>query len=187
MESAEVVTRVKNALILLEEHDPRCYRRLKTDCQRIWVKVSAGTIGEYVEGLRTICLDEQFVASRMNRDSDIAAIIVHEAMHARLCSYGIVYGDRDRGRIERACFRREVAFASMFPESDFISKVKHLQALPDTDWRHDKLYLRRVEAMPRAFNYLGTSTFVTSVLVLVARSILWCGMILRRLRRRRAA
>jgi len=187
VESGELATRVKSALALLREHDPRCYRRLKADCERIWVRVLAGTIGGYIDGLRAICLDERFVASHMNRDSDIAATIVHEAMHARLCSYGIVYGDGDSARIERACFRREVAFASMFPESAFITKVKHLQALPDTAWSPHNLNMLRLEAMPGALNYLGTSSFSTSLLVLLARLISWSGTILQRVRRGRAA
>ncbi len=177
----ELVKRVTDALSLLRKNDARCYRRLKKDVSRIWVKVMAGTIGEYNEPLRTICLDERFVASPNTADSDIAATIVHEATHARLGAFGVVSNDRTRARIEKMCFARELAFASRFQASNaFAEKIRHLQERPDTEWTHEKVRALRLGAAPRALKYLGTPEFFTRFLV-------WCAAILTRLRRGRAA
>jgi hypothetical protein len=177
----ELVKRVTDALSLLGKNDARCYRRMKKDVNRIWIKVMAGTIGEYNEPLRTICLDERFVASPNTADSDIAAVIVHEATHARLCAFGVVANERTRARIEKMCFNRELAFASRFQASNaFAEKIRPLQERPETEWTHEKLRALRFGAAPRALKYLGTPEFVTHFLV-------WCSAMLTRLRRGRAA
>jgi len=181
LDPRQLVDRVTGALALLGKNDPRCYRRLKTDINRFWVKVLVSTIGEYNEPLKTICLDERFVGSPNTPDSDIAATIVHEAMHARLCSFGVVSNDRTRARIEKFCFDRELAFARRFSESNaFVARIERLQALPDSQWTHAQLRSLRLGAVPRALDYLGTPGFVT-------RFLIWCAGMLGRLRRGRAA
>jgi hypothetical protein len=177
----DLLERVTSALALLRDHDSRSYRRLKTDTDRIWVKVLVGTIGEYNEPLRTICLDERFVASPNTATPDIAATIVHEATHARLCGVGLVSNEHTRARIERLCFNRELAFANQFPESQtFVAMIERLQELPESEWSHDKLRDRRLGAAPRALKYLGAPYVITRLLIWTAR--MWG-----RLRRGRAA
>ena len=50
----------------------------------------------------------------------IAAVIVHEATHARLERYGIGYEEKLRARIEAVCFRRELAFAAKLPNGEAV-------------------------------------------------------------------
>jgi hypothetical protein len=177
--AADVVRRVTDALILLENHDPRGYRRLKKDCERVWVKVLVGTISEYRHGVRTILVDERFLMSHPT--SDIAAVFLHEAMHARLCAQGVVYGDEGRRKVEQACFRRELEFASKFPESaPFIATVQRIQEMPDSEWTYKHLHTQRMNAATRALSYLGTPS-------LVARLVVWSMKFWQRFRRGRAA
>ena len=187
-DSSELFPRLARALELIRQYDLRCYRRLQKDCGRIWVRVLLGTIGEYSHPLRTISLDERFVAWDGTADSDIAATIVHEAMHARLCSTGVTFNDHNRARVERACFRREVAFAQQFPESQaFLARVKRLQELPDQDWRWENFQSHRLGAISRMLSYLGSPRPLTQLLVWIATILVWIATIIRRLRPGRAA
>jgi hypothetical protein len=65
-------------------------------------------------------LDRRFVLAETSTPELIAATIVHEATHARLHHRGIAYKEEWRQRIERACVRRELAFAAKLPHGDLV-------------------------------------------------------------------
>jgi hypothetical protein len=179
--STALVTRVKEALALLERYDARCYRRLKRDCQRIWLKVLVGAIGEYKHSLRTIALDQRFLASSATPTSYISATLVHEATHARLNAWGVGYTEADRARVERLCFQQELAFAQLLPDSEsLVAMVRRMQALPATTWDNDTLQATAIRRAPAAFNYVGAPNWVARLVVCSAQFSRW-------LRRKRAA
>jgi len=61
--------------------------------------------------------DERFLAHEDASTNRIASAILHEATHARLERYGIVYEEGRRVRIEAICLRRELALAARLPDS----------------------------------------------------------------------
>jgi hypothetical protein len=175
------LTRVKEALGLLERHDPRRYERLKRDCNRIWITLLTAAVGRYNHGLKAILLDQRYVSSSATSSSDIAATLVHELTHARLAACGIGYAEADRGRVERACYLQELAFARLLPNSEsLVTQLESYQPSPDSHWNDETLHSATVEATPRALQYLGTPTWLIRLTV-------WLGSAIHRLRRRRAA
>ena len=65
--------------------------------------------------------------------AEIASILVHESTHARLEAKGFAYTAELRERIEKVCFRRELAFARRLPEpGDLIDQAcRQLRRPPD--------------------------------------------------------
>lgn len=107
-----VLHRLREALRLIEVHDPTRYSRLRRDLKRVWV-LRLPSLGSYNSRLDACELNEDFVLAET--PELLASVIVHEATHARLRSYGIGYGERTRPRIEAICIRRELAFAAKIP------------------------------------------------------------------------
>jgi hypothetical protein len=116
-----ILERVVEALHLIKIHDPRRYRRLKKDMDRVMVTLATSSaLAHFDLRLRACVLSEEFVGSDDSRPEMIAATIVHEATHARLHTCGISNKEPLRTRIEAACFRREIAFAAKLPNGELV-------------------------------------------------------------------
>ena len=179
-DSDALLVRVKDALALLERYDPRRYQRLKRDCPHIWTTLLTGAVGRYNHGLKAILLDQRYVSGSTS-SSEIAATVVHELTHARLARCGIGYPEPDRGRVERACYTEELAFARLVPNSDaLVMRIQKSLARPDSDWNDETLRLDTMAATPRALEYLGVPQWLSRVTVSI-------GSFVSRLLRRRAA
>jgi hypothetical protein len=66
-------------------------------------------LGDYQPEIRTCRLDKRFVLHDVVDPELIAAVIVHEATHARLHRLGVAYAEQQRPRIDAICVRRENA------------------------------------------------------------------------------
>ena len=113
---------IEEALCLIRWHDPVRYKRLLGDIERVWVRMLPGAVGSYNASLNACQLDQRFVLAELGRPEVIASTIVHEATHARLVKRGIGYEQPIRARVERACFRRELAFAARLPDGGAVRK-----------------------------------------------------------------
>lgn len=107
--------KVRNALAMIDQHDPRIIRRMARDVRYLLVSSTAGTAGEYWEHVRSIVLDQAVIGRQL--ESAIAMTIVHEAMHARLWRMGVGRFP-DRGRIEGVCVAAEIRFAEKVPGTE---------------------------------------------------------------------
>lgn len=110
----DVVKRLDLALGLIEQHTPHYYRHLRRDFSRIGVKRYA-TRGAYFSATGTCLVELTFVVNPEFSLAQVAALIVHEAMHARLHRIGLTYDTSSQARHERFCRRAEVKFGRSVP------------------------------------------------------------------------
>ena len=118
IEPEPILRRVEEALRLINLHDKLRYRRLIRDLERIWIRDLPGALGTFNRELQACSLDMEYVRAETTRPELIAAVIVHEATHARLDRCGIGYEEKLRPRVEAVCFRREIAFAVRLPNGE---------------------------------------------------------------------
>jgi hypothetical protein len=106
--------KVETALGLIAQHDPARFRRLETDVTAIVVWPAASFAGS-LNAVTRICLLNRGVVDRDRAGIATAAVLVHEAMHARLVRLGF-RDDADMSpRLERACKRAELHFLLRLP------------------------------------------------------------------------
>ncbi|WP_136626203.1 hypothetical protein [Bradyrhizobium macuxiense] len=91
---------------------------MTSNLDRVWVDLIPGSLAHYRSSLNACVIDERFVLDQATTVERIASTIVHEATHARLEAWGIVYVEQDRSRIERICMRRELNFLARVSASD---------------------------------------------------------------------
>lgn len=109
--------RVEEALQLIKHHDTLNYSRITCNLDRIWVHLLPSAGAHYDRSLNACALDERYVLNETMTLEKIASTLVHEATHARLEGWGIVYEKKSRYRIEAACLRRELNFLKRLPDS----------------------------------------------------------------------
>jgi hypothetical protein len=115
IDDERLFARVDEALGLIASADPRRFRRLARDLRVVHVRRGM-TRGAYVHPTRTCILDNTFVANPAFTAAEVAACIVHEAMHARIACMGVRRRVEDLPREERLCRRAEIAFAERVPD-----------------------------------------------------------------------
>jgi hypothetical protein len=104
------------AINLIHDHDRLQYRRILRSLDRIIITVLAtGVPAQYQAWLDACELDERMVTNEAVSLEFLAAVIVHEATHARLERLGFEYTEERRQRIEQICWRRELAFVARLP------------------------------------------------------------------------
>jgi hypothetical protein len=108
--------RVEEALQLIKRHDPLNYSRVIHNLDRVWVQLIPSAEAHYERSLNACILDERYVLDETMTLNRIASTIVHEATHARLEGWGILYEERSRRRIEAICLRRELNFVARLPD-----------------------------------------------------------------------
>jgi hypothetical protein len=167
-EPAPLLQRVERALDLIKSHDRVRYDRLIQDIERVWVRVVPHGIGAFNEAIDACELDTRFVRAETSTAEQIAALIVHEATHARLLRSGIDYGDDLRARVEAVCFRREIAFATKLPNGAQVreSAERNLKLYSDDAlWTDAALEGRHVKGASEALRYLGVPNWVVRTTV----------------------
>src|SRR5206468_10704074 len=73
--------------------------------------------GAYVPETRICLVELTFVVNRDFTPTQVAATILHEAMHARLDNAGVKYDPAGAAKHERFCRRAEVEFGMMAPDA----------------------------------------------------------------------
>jgi hypothetical protein len=139
-----LISRVEEALMLIRQHDPFRYHKIKRDIGKIWIVTTLGSPanGDFTAALHRCRLKESFVRSASLEQ--IASTIVHEATHAHPCLRKINSSDATRYRIEGICMRQELAFAQTLPDGQALCALLEKNLVRDPMiWSDD--------AMARAF------------------------------------
>ena len=76
--------------------------------------------GAYFHEQRACLVELTFTVNPSFSDAEVAATILHEAMHARLHTLGFPLEMDDRARQERFCRRAEMEFGALVPGGDRI-------------------------------------------------------------------
>jgi hypothetical protein len=117
IDTADVVARLDRTLGLIERYSPHHFRHLKRDFAYIVVQRFACR-GAYFHEQRACLVELTFTVNPEFSDAEVAATILHEAMHARLHQLGFPLEMEDRARQERFCRRAEIEFGQLVPDGD---------------------------------------------------------------------
>jgi len=156
--------RVEDALQLIKRHDPLNYLRVTHNLERIWVHLIPSAEAHYERTLNACVLDERYLLKEEMTLERIASTIVHEATHARLERWGIIYEEESRYRIESICLRRELNFLTKLPDSEHL-KEEIAGALEwcatDRDHLSDASFrARENQGQVETLRYLGAPNWV---------------------------
>ncbi len=110
----DVLRRLDQALGLIERYAPHHFRRLSRDFACILVQRYACR-GAYLPDGHACLVELTFTVNHDFSKAQIAATILHEAMHARLHRLGFPLEMTDRARQERFCRRAEIEFGLAVP------------------------------------------------------------------------
>jgi hypothetical protein len=114
IETRDVLARLERALGLIRDHARHHFRHLRRDFSRIIVARYACR-GAYLPETRSCLVELTFSVNPDFSDAEVAATILHEAMHARLHRLGLSLEMADRARQERFCRRAEIEFGEAVP------------------------------------------------------------------------
>jgi hypothetical protein len=117
IDTADVLARLDRTLGLIERVVPHHFRHIKRDFAYIIVKRFACR-GAYFHEQRACLVELTFTVNPQFSDAEVAATILHEAMHARLHQLGFPLEMEDRARQERFCRRAEIEFGLLVPDGD---------------------------------------------------------------------
>jgi hypothetical protein len=112
--TSDVLSRLEEALQLIEQHQPWRVRHLERDLEGFLV-ARFPCRGAYFPELRTCMTELTFLARRDITAATVASSIVHEGIHARVDRMGVRRDTRDRAREERLCRRAELEFGQALP------------------------------------------------------------------------
>jgi hypothetical protein len=131
IDTADVLARLDRTLALIETHVPHHFRHLKRDFAYIVVQRFACR-GAYFHEQRACLVELTFTVNPEFSDAEVAATILHEAMHARLHQLGFPLEMEDRARQERFCRRAEIEFGLLAPHGDrVVERARWTVDLPD--------------------------------------------------------
>jgi hypothetical protein len=114
VDTKAVLARLDAALGLLQRYVPHHFRRLHRDFSGIRVQRHACR-GSYLHADRSCVIELTFAVNPQFSPAQIAAVILHEAMHARLHRRGLPYAPSTAARQERFCRRAEIEFGALVP------------------------------------------------------------------------
>jgi hypothetical protein len=133
IDTADVVARLGRTLALIEQYVPHHFRHLKKDFAYIVVQRFACR-GAYFHEQRACMVELTFTVNPEFSDAEVAATILHEAMHARLHQLGFPLEMEDRARQERFCRRAEIEFGLLVPNGDpVVERAQWSAAQSDED------------------------------------------------------
>ena len=119
IDTARVFERAEAVIARVERYQPWRLAHIRRDLRGILVKRYACR-GAYFVGERVCLLELTFMANPQFSDSQVAACLIHEGMHARLDrlseKYGVMPFAQARARHERICRRAELDFGLAVPD-----------------------------------------------------------------------
>ncbi len=131
--TADVIARLERCLLLIQQNVPHHFWHLQRDFDHIIVKRFACR-GAYFIEQRACLVELTFSVNPDFSDAEVAATILHEAMHARLHALGFPLEMEDRARQERFCRKAEIEFGSLVPGGDrVVARAKATSELSDED------------------------------------------------------
>src|SRR5258705_6761326 len=133
IDTSDVLARLDWTLELIERVVPHHFRHIKRDFAYIVVKRFACR-GAYFHEQRACLVELTFTVNPQFSDAEVAATILHEAMHARLHQLGFPLEMDDRARQERFCRRAEIEFGLLVPQGDrVVQRAQWSAAQSDED------------------------------------------------------
>ena len=133
IDTNDVVARLDRTLALIQRYVPHHFTHLKRDFSYILVERFACR-GAYFHEQKACLVELTFSVNPTFSDAEVAATILHEAMHARLHNLGFPLEMEDRARQERFCRRAEIEFGELVPGGDrVIERARLTLAQSDED------------------------------------------------------
>jgi len=117
IDTRDVLARLDRTLGLIEQYVPHHFRHLARDFAYIVVERFACR-GAYFHQQHACLVELTFTVNPDFSDAEVAATILHEAMHARLHRLGFPLEMEDRARQERFCRRAEMEFGQLVPSGE---------------------------------------------------------------------
>jgi hypothetical protein len=165
----QLSSRIEEALRLIKQHDSLHYSRVVNNLDRITVDLLPESGAHYDRSLNACAMDERFVLLESTTPERIASTIVHEATHARLERWGVVYDENKRPRIEAICLRRELNFVAGLPDSEPLQdEIKSTLewCAGDHDFFSDENFQQREEqGVFETLRYLGAPNWLINFLM----------------------
>ena len=115
IDDEDVFRRLDAALELIERYQPWHFRRMHRDFAGIQIR-RFPCRGAFFPDTRLCLVELTFVVNRDFTPTQVAATILHEAMHARLDNAGVRYESTSAAKHERFCRRAEVEFGMVAPD-----------------------------------------------------------------------
>jgi len=119
VDTERVFRRAEAVIRRVREHQPWRLAHIRRDLAGIIVQRYACR-GAYFPDARLCMLELTFMANEQFSDSQVAACLIHEGMHARLdqlsAKYGVTPFAEARARHERICRRAELDFGLAVPD-----------------------------------------------------------------------
>jgi hypothetical protein len=131
IDTEQVFARVDAALGLIERYQPWHFRRLRRDFAQIAIR-RYPCRGAYFPSSRTCLLELTFAVNPSFSEAQVAATVLHEAMHARLDAMGVRFCAERAARHERFCRRAEVEFGMAVPGGEAVVR-RALDSLATAD------------------------------------------------------
>jgi hypothetical protein len=129
----DVLARIERCLALIERYVPHHFRHLQRDFAYIISKRFACR-GAYFHNEGACLVELTFTVNPEFTDAEVAATILHEAMHARLDQLGFPLEIEDRARQERFCRRAEIEFGMLVPGGErVVERAQQTIELADED------------------------------------------------------
>jgi len=155
IQTEQVVQRLAAALGLIATYAPRCFRRLHQDLAGLVVERFACR-GAFFPDTRECLVELTFTVNPQHTLPEIAASIVHEAMHARVANWCGTLPPEHRAREERLCRREELAFGLALPDGGMVVErarasltLSDRDVAPVVDWRVAARRVAEVDAAAR--------------------------------------
>lgn len=157
IETEDVLSRLDEALGLIERAQPWRFRHLQRDLAAFWV-VRYACRGAYFPDDRLCMTELTFLNRRDITAAPVASSIVHEGVHARVDRMGVRREGRDRAREERLCRRAELDFGLALGEAlgrPVVERALASLALDDrdvapvVDWREAEERIAQVDEEAR--------------------------------------
>jgi hypothetical protein len=151
IQTAQVIDRLAAALDLVARYTPSRFRRLRRDFRIFWVR-RFPCRAAYFPDQRACLIELTFLAHPDITPAQVAASIVHEAVHARVRQTGIRHRAGAEAKEERLCRRAELELGLLVPDGDaVVERARGALALADEevapviDWRVAEGRIRAVD------------------------------------------
>jgi len=157
--------RIAAALILIRQHDPSTFTRIRTRFSGILVFGNERYRLAYWKHSGRLCvITVRYILSPESSPEDLALTLAHEAMHARLFDLGDEYIEGRRARIEVICAMAELALARQLPESRaLVEQAEHrIQDFASTSETHWSSATARTEEF-RYLREMGAPRWMLSI------------------------
>jgi len=140
VETAQAMSRLSDALALISVYAPRRLRHMRHDFARVWVQRFPCRAAYYPEP-RACLIELTFLVNPRHTAAEVAASLVHEAVHARLARAGVHAGVDGKAREERLCREAELEFGLAIPGGEGVVEraresllLSDSEVAPTIDW-----------------------------------------------------